>query len=282
MISMDQIKELLTIQIDHRRNSIDELNNLIREVALASPDYRSVIRDLIAGAIVCKYYLGSGRLEKYLNTLSPSTDVVNELLLQNKFMRLGHYLYALRETKNFSHLIDGFKRKEFDAALSEIYCAYIFKDSGNQIEFVQESGIRGEDFDLRVVTKDERFFNVECKNRSKESNNKKTLDNVINNSYDQFPPDSYDNVLHIIINKTMNHPKLGDDMFGFLQAMDQLFMIIITYWEWTFYDSTGTLVGFPQHSKFSIRPDADELPTVEQDSGNIGAPSFAHLYCKAR
>lgn len=277
---MDQLKELLSIQIDHHRNSINELNTLIKEVTLASPDERNVIRDFIGGTIVCKYYLGSARLEKYLNTLSPSVDPAGELLVQNKIMRLGHYLYALRETRNFSHLVEGFKRKEFDAALSEIYCAYIFKDSGNQIGFVKESGVRGEDFDLCVITTDERVFNVECKNRSKESNNKKTLDNVINNSYDQFPPDTYDNVLHILINKTMNTSALGDDMFGFLQAMDQLFMIIVTYWEWTYYDKTGILVGFPQHSKFSIRPDADELPTVERDSGDIGVPSFAHLYRK--
>lgn len=162
--------------------------------------------------------------------------------------------------------------------MTEMFCAYVLKDSGNEIEFVRESGVRGEDFDLLVTTKGERIFNVECKNRSNESNTRRTIDNVINNSYDQFPPDSYDNVLHIIINKKMNYHELGDDMFGFLQAMDQLFMIIVTYWDWSYDEKKEILVGFPQHSKFSIRPDADELPTIEKSSGDIGTLSFEHLY----
>jgi hypothetical protein len=273
---MEGIRNLLSVEIDHRRNSIEELNTLIKGLTLESLDQRNVVLDFIAGTIACKYYLGSAGLEKQFISASP--DLVEDLLVQNKIMRLGHYLYGLRGTKNFSHMVDSLRRKEFDSVLSELYCAYIFKDSGNEIEFVQESGIRGEDFDLRVTTKENRTFNVECKNRSKELNTRKTLDNVINNSYDQFPPGEYDNVLHIMINKSMHHPKLGDDMFGFLQALDQLFMIIVTYWEWKYHDKGGTLVGFPQHSKFSIRPDAEELPTIESESGEIGKPSFSFLY----
>lgn len=273
---IEEIKRLLSIDIDHRKHTTDELNNLITKLISESHDRRNVIRDFIAGTVVCKYYLGSSKLERELGSVS--TGLVDELLLQNKIMRLGHYLYGLREMTNFSHLVDGLKRKEFDAALTEVYSAYVFKDSGNLIEFVKESGVRGEDFDLRVTTKDERTFNVECKNRSKESNTIKTLDNVINHSFDQFPQDELDNVLHILINKSMNHPGLGDDMFGFLHAIDHLFMIIVTYWDWTYDDKNGTLIGFPQHSKFSIRPDADELPTVEAESGEIGIPSFSFLY----
>jgi hypothetical protein len=273
---MEDIKKLLIVDIDHRKHSIDELNALINELASDSFDRRNVTKDFIAGTVVCKYYLGSARLEREFS--SASTGPVDDLFLQNKVMRLGHYLYGLREMKNFSHLLDGLRRKEFDAALTEVYSAYLFKDSGNLIEFVKESGVRGEDFDLRVTTKEGRTFNVESKNRSKESNTIKTLDNVINNSFDQFPQDDDNNVLHILINKTMNHPGLGDDMFGFLHAIDELFMIIVTYWEWTYDSRSETLLGFPQHSKFSIRPDADELPTVEADSGDIGNPSFSFLY----
>jgi hypothetical protein len=153
--------KILETNVEYPRDPIDHLDAVIKKMTSVSLDQRKVAKDMIAGFVVCRYYLGTEWTREKLALSLAAKEEKERLLIQNEMMRLGHYLYGLRGMHNFSHMVTGLRRKTSEAALWEIYCAHLFLDAGNTVEFVQERGVRGYDFDMRVTTKDnKRTFNV--------------------------------------------------------------------------------------------------------------------------
>jgi hypothetical protein len=257
---------------------VDLFTKKIRKAVDRCEDKRVLTLDFVAAIEVCRHYLGNDWMGRRIDEFNALNDEVEKLLVQDKIMRSGHYLYRLRDCKNFSQIVNDLRKKEFDSFFWELYSAHFFKDSGNEIEFVIQSGVKGSDFDLLAVNKDGRVFNVECKNRVKKENTITTLYNTINKAYRQLPEDQWDNVLHIQVDKKIFTDELDKDIYAFLQGMPELWMIILTYWNWQYSVKDGTLVGLPQHNAFSINFDAEELPIREPESGGIFRPSFAFIY----
>lgn len=258
-------------------NSIETLHDLIKLRLANTSGLTAIQRDTVAAIVICEFYLGDDwtRL-KIENSLSSEKSKAENLQLQNKVFRTGHYLYELRQIDNFVEMLNNLRKKEFESVFWELYSAHFFMKSGNKVEFVKQIGIKGQDFDLRVTNNLGRIYNVECKNRESIKTTTNTVLNTIRKAQDQFPKDEFDNVVHILVPEQFIEQEVELDIPAYLISAERIKMVILTFWKWQIYNDA--IVGYPRHEIISVQSDYDELPTRADYDGYIGEPEFTKIY----
>lgn len=107
----------------------------------------------------------------------------------HRVIMLAHMLYALRDANGYEQFIETLKTRGFDSGeIFELHVATMLQRSGFVVSFVEETGQKGEDYDLHV-TKNDILINVEVKRRRSPSFSKKTLQYALNEARRQMPPD---------------------------------------------------------------------------------------------
>lgn len=256
---------------------IEELHRLIKK-RIASCELLNVIeKDMVAARTICEFFLGEEWTKTKIDYSTTDLGSIHEALINDsKLFRVGHYLYELKSIRNFSEMLNNLRKRDFDSVFWELYSAHFFFEAGNYVQFVKQSGIKGKDFDLQVTNRDERVFNVECKDRASSGTTIATLFNAIKKAQGQFPQDNFDNVVHIQIPEGFINEQIELDVCAYLLQAERIKMAILTYWKWQV--DTLTIVGFPIHTVLSVQADFDELPMRTTDDGDIPTPGFTRLY----
>jgi hypothetical protein len=259
-------------------NDLQNLENSILQRVSSEPKI-PMRQDTVAAMAVCEYVFGKAWIETRLEDALYQEDL-NSLIKQNKILRLADYTYLLKESKNFDRVIKALRGKQFEDAFWELYSAHLFFIAGNNVEFVKQTGVKGADFDLKVLSPQGRTFNIECKNRTSETVDGDTIFNTIDKGYKQFSWDDYDNVLHIQINEHLLTASLINDLHAYLFSKERLKMLMFTTWSWSHHsiNNQPAVYGFPKHLKLSVQADADELTTTSPTDEDIPNPSFTKLY----
>lgn len=81
-----------------------------------------------------------------LNEFDEGSD--NRFTHQNRVTQLGDALFRLRNCTNFDVLCERFRSRDTKPCFTEAQIADSFANNGFQIEIVQETGVRGADFDF--------------------------------------------------------------------------------------------------------------------------------------
>lgn len=63
---------------------------------------------------------------------------------QDLVIKLGHMLYALRHRRGYDYFVESLKLRDLQPAFFELRAAILLQNSGFNLEFVQESGAKGE------------------------------------------------------------------------------------------------------------------------------------------
>lgn len=83
---------------------------------------------------------------------------------QDRIIKLGHMLYALKELKGFEAFILSLKTRELAPTFFELWVANILYQNNFTVEFVEAKGHKGEDYDL-FAKRNGISINVEAKSR---------------------------------------------------------------------------------------------------------------------
>jgi hypothetical protein len=106
---------------------------------------------------------------------------------QDRAIRLGHMLYALKDCVGFETFVEKLKSRNVESVFFELLAASSLQKSGLAVSFVQETGVKGEDYDL-LATKDGFTVHVEAKSRRGELIlSESTLENALRVARRQLP-----------------------------------------------------------------------------------------------
>src|SRR5450759_1121873 len=83
---------------------------------------------------------------------------------QDRIIKLGHMLYALKECKGYEAFISSLKTRDLAPTFFEISVANILHQNNFTVEFVETKGQKGEDYDL-LAKRSEICISVEAKSR---------------------------------------------------------------------------------------------------------------------
>lgn len=84
--------------------------------------------------------------DEFLSLSDDSED--NRYRQQDRIIRLGHMLYALKDCHGYEPFISSLRTRDLSPAFFELVIANSLKNNNFLIEFVKTKGIKGEDYDL--------------------------------------------------------------------------------------------------------------------------------------
>jgi hypothetical protein len=84
--------------------------------------------------------------DKVLASLDASED--GRYNHQDGIIKLGHMLYALKESRGFDAFTSFLKTCDLAPTFFELWAANILKENGFEVEFVETKGQKGEDYDV--------------------------------------------------------------------------------------------------------------------------------------
>lgn len=155
-----------------------------------------------------KNVLSEGVTENEFFKLEENSEI-SRYINQNRIIRLGHMLYALRNISGFDHFVESIKRRDIEPAYFELTVANMLCEDGYNIRFVNESGIKTQDYDL-LCSVDDIQFCVESKSRRySEVFNTKILLNALKKAKGQLPK-TKPGVIFILISDSWLHNKSAE------------------------------------------------------------------------
>ena len=106
---------------------------------------------------------------------------------QDRIVKLGHMLFALRESEGFEAFIAALVTRDLAPTFFELWVANILKQNEYSVEFVEAGGKKGEDYDL-IARKNGIALHVEAKSRRDGVVlEEKTLRNALGKARKQLP-----------------------------------------------------------------------------------------------
>jgi hypothetical protein len=107
---------------------------------------------------------------------------------QDRVIALGHMLFALKDCPGLQTFITALKTRDLASTFFELWCANILHTNDFDITLVEESGKKGQDYDL-IAEKGGHQVGVEVKSRrGNKILSEKTLRNALNKARKQLPP----------------------------------------------------------------------------------------------
>lgn len=107
---------------------------------------------------------------------------------QERVVRLPELIYNLQNIKGIERKLQQLKEGQTEATFAELECAAHFHSRSIKIEFVQEIGIKGQDYDINAFTSDGRKIHCEAKCRIENTPfSKQTIKERLRYAHDQLP-----------------------------------------------------------------------------------------------
>jgi hypothetical protein len=111
----------------------------------------------------------------------------NRLNYQDRIIKLGHMLYALKECKGYETFISSLKTRDMASTYFELWVANTLHQNNFATEFIKAKGKKGEDYDI-LALRNETTISVEAKSRRSGSIlGEKTLRNTLETARKQLP-----------------------------------------------------------------------------------------------
>ena len=186
--------------------------------------------------------------EWWRKNLSPQPGFADEFLAvsddnedakynhQDRVTRLGDMLYLLRACKGYQVFISSLQRRDLSPTFFELFVATLLYRNGFRIEFVQETGHKGEDYDLRA-DRAEVLVNVEAKTRrSGVVLGENKLRNTLEQARSQLPTTG-PNIIFVSIpnewTRESNAESVIDGCVGaFFRSSARINYVIVIWQEW--------------------------------------------------
>ena len=160
-------------------------------------------------------------------------------------------MFDLRNCKNFQVLCKRFERRNTRQTFIEATIAHsVFKDS-RSVEIIEETGVRGEDFDFRTIC-GKQVINIEVTEKSNLQPSVNTIKNTLRKKRDQFPKNE-PAILYIVI---PNNWAQIDGIKGIIDELPFGYYIMLCYiqipvaWILTLY-CTKFHVNYPRQSAYN-------------------------------
>jgi hypothetical protein len=155
---------------------------------------------------------------------------------QDRIVRLGHMLYALKSCEGFVAFITSLKSRELAATFFELWVANILAKNGHEIIFVETTGVRGRDYDL-IASRDGRELYIEAKSRrSTPIRNGRTLANALGKARKQLPNTGSSVVfVEIPVEWTMDDDAemvVGHTMNSFFRNTSRVNGVVVCWHKW--------------------------------------------------
>ena len=83
---------------------------------------------------------------------------------QDRIVKLGHMLYALRTCQGFIAFIGSLKTRSLAPTFFELWVANILFTNGYEVTFVETTGVKGSDYDL-IASRNGGDLYIEAKSR---------------------------------------------------------------------------------------------------------------------
>lgn len=155
---------------------------------------------------------------------------------QDRVIKLGHMLYALKTCEGFPAFIASLKSRDLAPTFFELWVANILTTNDYEVVFVETTGVRGSDYDL-IASRDGQTLSVEAKSRrSGPILNQKTLSNALTKARKQLPRTGPGVIfVQIPVEWTMNDDVelvVGDAMAAFFRNTSRVNGVVICWHKW--------------------------------------------------
>ena len=104
------------------------------------------------------------------------------------FLNFAESLWKVKDCKGFSGFTEKNKYEKMESIYAELYCASQFLKISSEVEFIKESGVKGQDYDLLVKNcLGFKQFYVEVKARTEEFKDPNRVIDFLTNAKKQLP-----------------------------------------------------------------------------------------------
>ncbi|MCL5980305.1 MAG: hypothetical protein M1488_06465 [Gammaproteobacteria bacterium] len=130
--------------------------------------------------------LGENRLAPFAQDLSTDSGAAEFHL---NVVRLAHMLFQLRDTPGYDDFISSLMTRDFEPVFFELHAASLLFQNSCTVQFVKTTGIKGQDYDLRLLIENKPVA-VEVKSRrASPITDRKKLKNALSEARKQLPTD---------------------------------------------------------------------------------------------
>lgn len=206
---------------------------------------------------------------------------------QERMIKLGDMLYGLKGCAGYAAFIESLKRRDLEAAYFELCVADILVKSGFKIEFIETSGVKEADYDLKA-SKEEVTVTIEAKcRRSEKILNQQTLQNALKKARAQLPRGGPSIIFVLIpVEWTFNEKVeeiIKDTINSFLKGTTRVNNVIIMWQQWL-HLPIGRASCYKFRSYENLKPSVPlgwsqivrviENPVFEASTTQLSSPSF--------
>jgi len=184
--------------------------------------------------------------DEFLSVSGDSEE--NRLNHQNRIIKLGHMLYALKECKGYEAFISSLKTRNLASTFFELWVANTLHQNNFTIEFINAKGKKGEDYDL-LALQNVTTISVEAKSRRSGSIlGEKTLRNTLETARKQLPS-SGPGIIFVSIptewtmDRNTEHV-IGNNIDAFYRTSARVNYIVLIWHQWIELETGKAIVSF--------------------------------------
>jgi hypothetical protein len=174
-------------------------------------------------------------IEDRVDFLQRDIEGANEFTYQAKLIFWAHWFFVLKDCKGFDEYVGYFTSASIESGNFELRVATSFLERGFEVEFVRRTGVKGADFDFRVV-KNGIEFQVEVKNCSNPENDEITLTNVLSHARRQLPKNGngiiYVSIPDYITKKSNANNTIEEILSNHFRNTTRVKAIVLEWDEW--------------------------------------------------
>lgn len=192
--------------------------------------------------------IGAIKPDEFLERRDDSEDSTYNY--QDRIVKLGHMLYALKDCKGYEVFITSLKTRDLAPSFFELWVANILQQNGFDIQFVATSGKKGEDYDL-TAERDNICLSVEAKSRRDGAVLRSpTMRNTLEKARKQLPSSGPGVIFISIPNewtmKAENENTIGTDIKTFFRSTARVNYIMLIWHRWISLETGRTSASLVQ------------------------------------
>lgn len=188
---------------------------------------------------------------------------------QDRIIKLGHMLYALKECKGYEAFIRSLKTRDLAPTFFELWVANILYKNGFTVEFVEARGQKGEDYDL-FAERNGVSVSVEAKSRrAGVILGEKKLRSTLETARKQLPP-SGPGVIFISIPNEWTLDRNSEEIIGncinaFFRNSARVNYVILIWHQWLELEKGRASASF-------VRQYQNNRPRSQAELGKLVQP----------
>ncbi len=202
-----------------------------------------------------------------LNEFDEGSD--NRFTHQNRVVELGNALFELRNCLNFDVLCERFRSRDTKPCFTEAQIAGSFANDGFQVEIVQETGVRGADFDF-IAHGTCQDISIEVTAKELAPLTVATVKNTLTEKRSQVPADRAAILYIIIPEEWAADARVAETTFsealGYFFEGSRRFNAVVLVWEATLVLGEGRIFAL------TYRPYENPLPRYPIDDTSFLRP----------